>query len=114
MAPLKGKPVVTYHKSWTYFIHAFGLTEFGTVEPKPAIPPSSGHVTRLMQSMKSENVKALLKEPYFPNKFPDLIAKETGAKLLVLPEWVGGKEGLNNYIELMDYLVMQVTDALKG
>ncbi|MCS6859770.1 MAG: metal ABC transporter substrate-binding protein [Abditibacteriales bacterium] len=112
MSPHKGKPVVTYHRSWNYFLERWGLDYFGTIEPKPAIPPSSGHVTRLMQDMKARGVEVILKEPYFPNKFPQLIAQETGAKLLVLPEWVGGKEGLDSYIQLMDYLVKQVADAL--
>lgn len=114
MSPHKDKPVVTYHRSWNYFLDRWELDYFATIEPKPAIPPSSGHVTRLMQDMKSKGVKVILKEPYFPNKFPQLIAQETGAKLLVLPEWVGGQQGLDSYVELMDYLVKHVADALKG
>lgn len=114
MLPHKGKPVVTYHKSWTYFIKGFGLTEFGTIEDKPAIPPSPSHVNQLIKDMKAANIKVILQEPYFPSKFPLLIARETNAALLKLPEWVGGAEGLNTYITLMDYLVNKVASALNS
>jgi zinc/manganese transport system substrate-binding protein len=36
---LKGKPVVTYHKSWRYFTAWMEIEEVGQIEPKPGIPP---------------------------------------------------------------------------
>src|SRR5574341_542011 len=38
--PYKGTQIITYHKSWTYFIDWAGFEEVGNVEPKPGIPPS--------------------------------------------------------------------------
>lgn len=112
MAQYKGKYVVTYHKSWTYFLNAYSLKEFGTVEVKPAIPPSPSHVEQLIKEMKANNVKVILKEPYFPDKFPQLIAKETNSTLLVLPEWVGGAPDTETYIALMEHLISQISSAL--
>ena len=37
MLPLRGTPIVTYHKNWIYFVKLFGLEEAGTVEPKPCL-----------------------------------------------------------------------------
>lgn len=113
MAHHKDKPVVTYHKSWTYFIKAYNLNEFGTIEPKPAIPPSPSHIEQLIKDMKEKKVKAILKEPFFPDKFPQLIAKDTNSTLLVLPDAVGAAPGTDTYITLMDYLINKVSEALK-
>lgn len=113
MAPHKGKPVVTFHKSWTYFLKAFELTEFGTIEPKPSIPPSPSHVNDLIKSMQQHGVKVIIKEPYFPAKYPEAIAKATNAQLLVVPEWVGGEKGTETYFTFMDHLVSKVANALK-
>lgn len=113
MLPHKGEPIVTYHKSWTYFLAAYNLHEFGTIEAKPAIPPSPSHINQLTKAILANKVKVIIKEPYFPNKFPELIAKETNSTLLVLPEWVGGAPETDTYIKLMDYLVNKVREALR-
>lgn len=113
MAAHKGKLVVTYHKSWTYFLATYNLNESGTIELKPAIPPSPSHIGQLIKEMKTKKVKVILKEPYFPDKFPQIIAKETNSTLLVLPEWVGGAPGTDTYITLIDYLVNKVSQALR-
>src|SRR6185503_5628285 len=35
MEPFRGTKVVTYHKSFDYFLQRFGLELAGTIEPKP-------------------------------------------------------------------------------
>ena len=39
MQPFRGTKVVTYHKSYSYFLERFGLELAGTIEPKPGIEP---------------------------------------------------------------------------
>ncbi|HUV04737.1 MAG TPA: metal ABC transporter substrate-binding protein [Armatimonadota bacterium] len=113
LAPFDGAKVVTYHKSWAYFNNRFGLVEFGNVEPKPGIPPSPSHVNSLIKRMKGARVKVILMEPFYPRKFPQMIARETGAKLLIVPTSVGAMKGADSYFELFDHLANQVADALK-
>src|SRR5207244_5948729 len=52
MAPYKGASLVTYHPNFVYFAHRFDLKLFGTVEPKPGIPPSPHYLNQLAESMK--------------------------------------------------------------
>src|SRR3989441_2189031 len=52
MAPYKGASVVTYHKNFVYFANRFGLRLFGTVEPKPGIPPSPHYLSEVAEAMK--------------------------------------------------------------
>lgn len=113
MRPFKGTKVVTYHKSFVYFLDRFGLDEFGNIEPKPGIPPSPAHVNSLIKRMKSEGVKLILMEPFYPKKFPEMIARETGAKLVICPSSVGCIKGVTSYIGLFDCLVSRVTAALR-
>ena len=47
--PLRGMPVVVHHNSWVYLQHWLGLEVVGTLEPKPGIPPSSTHLSRLLE-----------------------------------------------------------------
>jgi len=113
LRPFKGTKVVTYHKSFVYFLQRFGFVEFGNVEPKPGIPPSPGHVKSLIERVKSEKVRLILMEPFYPKKFPEMIARETGAKLIVCPSSVGCVKGVTDYIGLFDYLVDRIADSLK-
>lgn len=113
MRPFKGKPVVTYHKSWIYFTSHFGLDDAGTIEPKPSIPPSPSHVSRLVSEMKKENIKVIMLETFYPRKFPDLIARQTGAGVVVIPHEVGEAKGTDTYISLMDHIVGAVAGGLQ-
>jgi zinc/manganese transport system substrate-binding protein len=113
MAPYKGLDVVTYHRSWPNFAERFGLDVIGYVEPRPGIPPSPSHTLDLIKEMKRLNVKIVMVEPYFDLKTPNSIARETGAKVLVLPPSVGGEKEITDYIQLFDYDVKLLVDAIK-
>ncbi|HEU4938033.1 MAG TPA: metal ABC transporter substrate-binding protein [Vicinamibacterales bacterium] len=113
MAPYKGVKVVSYHRSWPNFTDAFGLDVIGYVEPKPGIPPSPSHTLELIQEMKRQNVKLIIMEPYFDRKTPDAIARETGAKVMVLAPSVGGVKEVTDYFKLFDYDINLVVNAIK-
>ncbi|CAN5889192.1 zinc ABC transporter substrate-binding protein [soil metagenome] len=114
LAPYKGTKVITYHRSWSNFAEAFGLDVIGYVEPKPGVPPSPSHTLRLMQEIKAKGVKVLLVEPYFDLKTPNAIARDTGAKVLVMPPSVGGVKETTDYIKLFDYDVDLLVSTLKS
>ena len=114
MAPYKGLKTVTYHRSWPNFTEHFGLEVMGYVEPRPGIPPSPSHTFDLIKAMKAQNVKIILVEPYFDLKTPNSIARETGAKVLVLPPSVGGVPEVTDYVKLFDYDIRLLVDAIKS
>ncbi|MBI4064347.1 MAG: zinc ABC transporter substrate-binding protein [Elusimicrobia bacterium] len=109
---IKGIKVVTYHNSWPNFAGRFGLNVVNFIEPKPGIPAAPAHVQALIQQIKSEKITLLLIEPYFDDKLPKKIAKETGAKLLIFLPSVGAKEGVKTYFDLFDYNLNLLKEAL--
>jgi zinc/manganese transport system substrate-binding protein len=113
MAPYKGLKIVTYHRSWPNFADRFGLDVIGYVEPRPGIPPSPSHTLELIQEMKRQGVKIMLVEPYFDLKTPDSVARETGAKVLVMAPSVGGEKEITDYIKLFDYDINMFVTAIK-
>ena len=114
MAPYKGLRVVTYHNSWPNFVDRFRLTVVGYVEPRPGIPPSPSHTLDLVQAMKRDGIKLILVEPYFDLKTPNAIARDTGARVVVLTPSVGGVEAVKDYIGLFDYDLGLLVDAIKA
>jgi zinc/manganese transport system substrate-binding protein len=113
VATFKGVKVVTYHRSWPNFAEAFGLNVVGYVEPKPGIPPSPSHQLALTQEMKQQGVRILMVEPYFDLQTPNKIARDTGAKVLVMPPSVGGVKEVQTYIQLFDYDINLLVSAIK-
>jgi zinc/manganese transport system substrate-binding protein len=113
MAPYKGLKVVTYHRSYTNFADRFGLEVIGYVEPRPGIPPSAQHTRDLIEEMKHQNVKLVLVEPYFDLKTPNAIARETGARVLVVPPSVGGDEAIADYFQLFDHNISRIVTAMQ-
>ena len=113
MLPLKGTPIVTYHKNWIYFIRLFGLEEAGTVEPKPGIPPSPKHVTSLINLMKERNIGIILAANYFDEQKIKTVATRTNAEAVIVPLYVGGATGVDNYFELVDYWIEKLLKAAK-
>ena len=114
MAPFKGTKIVTYHRSWPNFVERFGLDVIGCVEPKPGIPPSPQHTIDLIAEMKKVKATVILVEPYFDLKTPNSVARETGAKVIVLSPSVGSEKEITDYIHLFEYNVNLIVGALKG
>jgi ABC-type Zn uptake system ZnuABC Zn-binding protein ZnuA len=114
MAPFKGAKVIVYHPQWIYFLTRFGLNQVGTLEDRPGIPASPGHLVRVIRQMKDERIKVLIVEPWNDQKLAARVAEEAGAKMLVLAAMVGGVKGADSYIGAIDYNVNALAQALRG
>src|SRR6266567_2144331 len=112
MAPYRGRKVVTYHRSWPNFCERFGLNVVDYVEPKPGIPPTPSHTLEVINTMKRENIKLIMVEPYFDLRTPNSIASAVGGQVLVLMPSVGGNKEIANYFQLFDYDINLLTDSL--
>ena len=114
MLPLRGKQIVTYHKNWVYFLSLFGLQEAGTVEPKPGIPPSPRHVTELVELMRSRGIRVILAANYFDEQKIRTVASRVNGIPVVVPLYVGGAAGVDDYFQLVDHWVAQLVKAATG
>jgi len=114
LEPFKGTKVIQYHQSWDYFCNEFGLEIVGSLEPKPGIPPSASHLEELVSWARHEGAKLMLIEPYYPKRPVEFVARETGAKVLWLPFYAGGKEGVDGFLDNLSYNVDRIAEALSG
>jgi len=113
MLPLRGTPIVTYHKNWVYFVGLFGLEEAGTVEPKPGIPPSPRHVLELTGMMRERGVRLILAANYFDEQKIRTVAARVDAEPIIVPLHVGGSEGVETYSDLVDLWVCRLLEAAR-
>ena len=113
MMPLRGKPIVTYHKNWIYFVKLFGLEEAGTIEPKPGIPPSARHVTELISLMRERKIRIVLAANYFDEQKVRSVADSVGAEAVIVPLYVGGAPGIDDYFKLVDHWTDELLKAAR-
>jgi zinc/manganese transport system substrate-binding protein len=111
LAPVRGKEVVTFHKSLSYLADWLGLVVADNVEPKPGIPPNPHHVAEIIGHAKQHPFKAILQESWYPSSTSELIAKEAGATLVRLPGASDFQNG-QSYIAFMDKLVSLLAGGL--
>ncbi len=113
VAQIKGKPVVAWHTSWRYFAEYNGMNIVAFMEPKPGVPPSASHLASVIAKVKQTGAKAIVMEPFYDRKVGEMVAKQTGAKLLVLPTSVGGVKDAKDYVSLITYNLTQLANAVK-
>ena len=112
--PIRGMEIITYHNSWPYFAHAFGIEIVGFVEPQPGIEPTPSHTAQLISMIRARKIKIIGKEPYFSPRTPESIARQTSASVVELPPSVGGAEDAKDYFALFDALLGRLLDSLGG
>lgn len=113
MAPFKGTRVIVDHNMWPYFLTRFGLLQAESIEERPGIPPTPGHLTKLIAFMKEEHIKVILSAPWSDQKLAERIAQESGAKVVRMASAVGAVKGAENYLDTVDYNVKAVVQALR-
>lgn len=113
MEPFKGRKIAIYHRSWPYFVDRFGLVIACELEPKPGIPPSPAHLKEVIDIMKRDKVGVILMEVFYDEKPAQFVAGQTGAKVIVVPNSVGGIKEAKDYFSLMDTVVDRLAEGLK-
>jgi ABC-type Zn uptake system ZnuABC Zn-binding protein ZnuA len=112
LAPFRGAKIVTYHRDFSYLAQRFGLEVAATLEEKPGIAPSPAHIAQVIQTMKSENARVILVQPYQNRRTAETVARQTGATVLDMPHQPGVAPNTTTYFTLMDHLVGTLAGAL--
>ncbi len=112
-APLRGVAIVVYHKDLSYFIHWAGMREVASLEPKPGIPPTPGHLAELVEQMKRDPAKVVVYSPYNSPRAAEFLSQRTGIPETMLPFTVGGSDAAKDLFGLFDDTIARLRGALK-
>lgn len=113
MAPYRGSKIIAYHNEWVYFEKRFRLEIVDFMEPKPGIPPSPSQLVKVIREITANKIKAIISSPYFTTSSSDIVAKQTGAKQVVLATSVAAFSSIKDYFGVFDYNIDQLVGALK-
>jgi len=111
--PLKGVPVVVYHKDFSYFINWTGMREVGSLEPKPGIPPTPSHLAELIDQMKRAPAKVIVYSPYSNPQAAEFLSSRANIPAVMVPFTVGGTDKAKDLFGLFDDTIARLLGAVK-
>ncbi|MEN9798644.1 MAG: hypothetical protein RL653_2340 [Pseudomonadota bacterium] len=111
LAPFKGAPIITFHRSWSYLSAWAGFEQVAFMEPKPGLPPSAQHLAQVLVVARTRKVPLILQEQWYSAQGSELVAEKSGAKLVRVPGLVPEEQG---YLAYMDGVVSAVVGALQA
>ena len=112
-APLRGVPVLVHHSSFVYLTHWLGIKEVGSLEPKPGIEPTSGHLSALLARQQTTPAKMVLRAAYNQEGPSQWIAGKTGMPAVLLPYTVGGTAEAKDLFTLFDDTLQRLLKELR-
>jgi zinc/manganese transport system substrate-binding protein len=110
-APLRGASVVVHHKNWVYLLDWLGLAEAGAIEPRPGVPASTAHLSRLLADIPVRRPRMILAAAYENPRAAEFVAEKSGLPLVVLPFTVGGSEAASDLFGLFDDTIRRMLAA---
>jgi ABC-type Zn uptake system ZnuABC Zn-binding protein ZnuA len=104
--------ILVYHPAWPYFARRFGFRIVDEIVTQGGTEPSAHHLQELINRIRKEGIRVIVSEPQMNSKIPDVLARETGARIVVLSPLPGALPGTETYLSLLRYNVMQLANAL--
>lgn len=111
---LRGKRIITHHKSWVYLERWLGLEEVANLEAVPGLPPTASHLSRLTQQFAGGGADVIIRSPYQDERPAEWLAERIGVAAVVLPLTVGGTEGATDLFTLFDDILDRLLGAMSN
>lgn len=112
-APLKGLAVVAHHKNMAYLWNWLGVREVATLEPKPGLEPSAGHLATLNAQLAKQPARLVVRAAYQDPRASLWLAEHARIPAVALPFTVGGNEQAKDLFGLFDSTVSLLLAAAK-
>src|SRR5437879_13792037 len=104
-----------YNQSTSNYLHNKHLRNTpDTNQPKVTPPPIAAYIASLFNRMKRSSVKIILAETYQNRPVIDEIARQTGAKALILPSSVSEDLGIKTPFDFFEKLYRELIPTLQA
>ncbi|MDM8564368.1 zinc ABC transporter substrate-binding protein [Candidatus Halobeggiatoa sp. HSG11] len=94
-----GKSMVVYHNSWLYLQQWLGLKQSATLEPKPGIPPTSSHLSRVLATLQQSPANMIVYAKYQDGKAAKWLTQKTNIPIVALDFSPATEESLIHWFE---------------
>jgi zinc/manganese transport system substrate-binding protein len=101
-APLRGLKAVSYHPDLAYLANHFGIEMIGTIETKPGVPATAGHLEELIADMKRQKARLVIREVAYELPLAQEVADRAGARVVTISSLTGGLPGTKTYVDFVE------------
>lgn len=110
---LRGKKVITHHKSWVYLLRWLGVEEVANLEAIPGLPPTAAHLGKLTSEFGDGGADAIIRAPYQHAKPSIWLSERTGIEATMLPLTVGGTDAATDLYSLFDDIIARLNGVME-
>jgi ABC-type Zn uptake system ZnuABC Zn-binding protein ZnuA len=111
---LTDRRFIAHHPAWPYLARRFGFDIVATIQSQSGTEPSALQIQSLIAKIKKDKIKVIVSEIQLSQRIPELLAKETKTRVLVLTTLPGGLPGTETYLDMLRYNVLQLANALEA
>ena len=111
---LTDRRFIAHHPAWPYLARRFGFDIAATIQSQSGTEPSALQIQSLITKIKKDRIKVIVSEIQLSQRIPELLAKETKARVIVLTTLPGGLPGTKTYLDMLRYNVLQLANALEA
>jgi zinc/manganese transport system substrate-binding protein len=110
---LKGLKIIVQHASWDYLIDFGKFKQVATIEEKPGIPATSGHLAQLVNQFKDYPADIIIHAAYQDDRAAQWLSKRSGIPVASLPFTIGGSDSVTDLFTLFDETFRLLTETAK-
>lgn len=114
-APLRGLRVAAQHSTFAYLWRWLGIEQIADLEPKPGMPPTPGHLQRILEQTRANPPKAVVVAAYQDARSAQWLVQQlgAGATALQLPSTVAEDGPTSTLAGFYDQLLERLLGAAR-
>lgn len=105
---LNNKRIIVHHNSWVYLEKWLGLNRVAILEPKPGVPPTTGHLASILSQLQQQSASAILRSGYEDERPSQWLSEKSGVPIITIPFSVDDYEKSDSLILWMDEVVKRL------
>jgi len=109
---LPRREIATFHRAFDYFAEAYELTVVAVFEPVPGKEPGPRYVEAFQRQVRAHKLRTVFIEPQLSEAALRGLTQDLGITLRKLDP-LGGSQGVESYIAMMQFNAAQIATALR-
>ena len=110
---IASQPVVIFHEAYEYIVQEYGLQLAGEMNLDEERQVSAGEVADILHSIEDHHVSVVLAEELYGTDMGEMVAKQSGVKVVYLDTLTRGDYSADSYLEGMRSNIEQLKEAFQ-
>lgn len=110
---IQSQPVVIFHEAYEYIVEEYGLELAGEMNLDEERQVSAGEVADILHAIEEHQVSVVLAEELYGTDMGEMVAKQSGVKVVYLDTLTRGDYSADSYLEGMENNIEQLKEAFQ-